>query len=80
MQGLDWIKPKYKCKETQLSIHEEKDLDGLIAASQSNRMTAFLQCLKETYCDPGEILALEWQEIKGNIISIAHPVKGHYTG
>jgi integrase len=43
-------------------------------------MTAFLQCLKETYADPGEILALEWKEIKGNIVSIAHPVKGHLPG
>ena len=43
-------------------------------------MTAFLQCLKETYCDPGEILALDWKEIKGNIITIAHPCKGHYAG
>jgi integrase len=80
MQGLDWIKPHYKGKETELVISDEKDLDGLIASSQSKRMTAFLQCLKETYCDPGEILALEWQEIKSNIITIAHPVKGHYTG
>lgn len=43
-------------------------------------MTAFLQCLKETFCDPSEILALEWKEIKENIITIAHPCKGHLTG
>ena len=80
MQGLDWIKPKYKGKETALVIPDEKDLDALMSASQSKCMTAFLQCAKETFCDPGEILALEWSEIKGNIITIAHPVKGHYTG
>lgn len=80
MQGLNWIKPRYKGKETVLVVSDEKDLDALIAASQSKRMTAFLQCLRETYCDPGEILALEWSEIKGNIVTIAHPVKGHYTG
>lgn len=52
----------------------------MISASQSKRMTAFLQCLKETFADPGEILALEWEEIKENIITIAHPCKGHYPG
>jgi integrase len=36
--------------------------------------------LKETFCDPGELLRLEWREIKGNVISIAHPVKGHLPG
>lgn len=80
MEGLTWTRPKYKAQETQIIVPEEKDLDCLIAASQSNRMTTFLQCLKETYCDPGEILALEWKEIKGNVISIAHPCKGHYAG
>jgi integrase len=80
MQGLQWIKPKYKSKDTILIVAEEKDLDALIAASKSKRMTAFLTCLKETYCDPSEILALQWNEIKGNIIKICHPCKGHYAG
>ena len=80
MEGIVWIKPKYKPQETVLIAPDEKDLDCLISSSQSKRMTAYLQCLKETYCDPGEILALEWKEIKGNIITIAHPCKGHYTG
>lgn len=43
-------------------------------------MTSFLQCLKETYADPSEVLAVEWKEIKDNIITIAHPCKGHLTG
>ena len=81
MEGIEWIKPtKYKAEETILIVADEKDLDCLISSSQSKRMTAYLQCLKETYCDPGEILALEWKEIKGNIITIAHPCKGHYAG
>jgi integrase len=46
----------------------------------SKRMAAFLQCLKETYADPGEALGIEWRDIKGNILTIAHPCKGHLTG
>ena len=80
MEGLNWNRPKYKQEETILVIHDEKLLDALVIYSRSRRMTAFLQCLKETYADPGEILALEWKEIKGNVISITHPVKGHLPG
>jgi len=81
MEGITWTKPtNYKPQETPLIVADEKDLDALIASSQSKRMTAYLQCLKETYCDPGEILALEWREIKGNIMSIAHPCKRHRSG
>jgi integrase len=81
MEALTWTPPKkYKGEEPDIIVPDEKDLDCLINASQSKRMTAYLQCLKETYCDPGEILALEWKEIKGNIIYIAHPCKEHYKG
>ena len=80
MEGMEWVKPSYKGQETILIIADEKDLDCLISSSQSKRMTAFLQTLKETYVDPGEALAIEWKEIKGNIITIAHPCKGHYPG
>ena len=40
-------------------------------------MATFLQCLKETYADPGEILALRWIDVSGNIITINRPVEGH---
>jgi len=80
MEGISWNRPKYKQQDTILIIPDEKLLDALILYSRSRRMTAFLQCLKETYCDPGEILVLEWKEIKDNIITIAHPCKGHLTG
>lgn len=79
MEGLKWTKPKYKVQETLLSISDEKDLDALISCA-SKRMAAFLQCLKETFADPGEALAITRKEIKGNIVQIAHPCKGHYPG
>jgi integrase len=40
-------------------------------------MAAFLQCLKETFADPGEALRIQWIDITGNIITINYPVKGH---
>jgi hypothetical protein len=33
--------------------------------------------LKETFADPGEDLAIEWQEIANNVVTINHPVKDH---
>lgn len=80
MQGITWSKPKYRQEESQVNAPDEKDLDALIMSARSKRMATFLQCLKETYCDPSEILALEWREIKENVIFIVHPCKGHRTG
>jgi integrase len=71
--------PKYRGEESLPFVPDEKELDQLIAACKSRRMAAYLQTLKETFADPGEILRLEWKEIdfKNNIISVNHPVKGH---
>jgi integrase len=42
-------------------------------------MAAYLQTLKETFADPGEVLRLRWidKNDKARIITINHPVKGH---
>ena len=79
MQGIKWNKPAYRQEETTLYIHDEKDLDLLISTA-SRRMATFLQCLKETFADPGEILRLEWIDLKNSTLSINHPVKGHLPG
>jgi integrase len=80
MEKIPWEPPHYKQEETILDIPDEKDLDQLISASQSRRMTAFLQTLKETFADPSEILKVEWRDLKGNILNINHPCKGHLPG
>jgi integrase len=80
MENITWTKPRYKQQETILYVPDEKDLDALTSSTQSKRMAAYLQCLKETFADPGEILRLEWRDIKDNIITINHPVKGHLPG
>jgi len=74
-----WQMPKYTQEETLPFVADERELDQLIAACKSRRLVAFLQTLKETYADPGEILKMEWKDISGNVISI-RPVKGHNPG
>jgi integrase len=74
---MSWDPPKLKQEETLPFIPDEKELDQLIAACRSRRMAAYLQCLKETFADPGEALRLRWVDISNNVITINRPVKGH---
>jgi len=74
-----WQMPKYTQEEALPFVADERELDQLIAACKSRRLAAFLQTLKETYADPGEILKMDWKDISGNVISI-RPVKGHNPG
>jgi integrase len=80
MKGIEWIKPRYRQGETVLIVPEEKDLQQLKNSFHSRRMVAFIQTIEETFADPGEILRVEWKELNGNILTINHPVKGHYPG
>ena len=77
---ITWMPPKYKQKETLPFVPDEQELDQLIAGCRSHRMATFLQTLKETFADPGEILGLQWKDLSGNILSINNPVKGHSAG
>ena len=67
MEKIQWNKPRYTQPESLFYIPAEKELDALIASANSKRMAAFLKCLKETYADPGEILALRWKDLSGNV-------------
>ena len=71
--GVAWLNPD----KSIVFVPEEKELDQVIAACRSRRMSTFLQCLKETYADPGEILRLKWIDLHGNILTINAPVKRH---
>ena len=55
---ITWTRPKYKQEDQLPFVPEEKELDQVIAACKSRRMATYLQTLKETYADPGEILRL----------------------
>jgi integrase len=80
MEKITWQPLKYTQEEALPFVPEEKELDSLIASCQSKRMIAFLQCLKETFADPEEILRLRWIDISNNILTINNPVKGHLPG
>jgi integrase len=77
MLKIKWKPPKYKQEEIIPFIPDEAELDCLIAACRSKRMAAYLQCLKETFGDPSEVLRIQWIDINKNIVKINHPVKGH---
>jgi integrase len=77
MLKMPWEKPRYTQEEILPFIPYESELDALIAACESKRMAAFLQCCKETFGDPSEVLGLRWIDVSGNIITINKPVKGH---
>ena len=79
MQKITWERPIYQQSEIEIVVPDEKDLDLLINAA-SKRMATFLLCLKETFADPSEILAVQWIELKDNVMYINHPVKRHYPG
>jgi integrase len=77
MEGLSWKRPKYKQPEALPFIPAEAELDQLIAAC-GKKLGTFLQGLKDTGADPGELGALQWIDINTESRTIQiRPVKGH---
>jgi integrase len=78
MEGLSWKRPHYTQPETFPFIPTEVELDQLISAC-SRRVGTFLQGLKDTGADPGELAALQWTNINKESRQIQiRPVKNHY--
>jgi integrase len=75
---INWEPPKYQQPESLPFIPLEKELDTLINAS-GKILGAFLQGLKDTGADPGELAAMEWIDVnpQTKTVAINHPVKGH---
>jgi len=73
-----WSPPKYKGPKTTPFIPTEVELDQLIAWV-GKKIGIFLQALKETGADPGELGAITWADINKEIrtTAINRPVKGH---
>ena len=80
MEKIEWTRPKYRQNDAIVFVPDEKELDQLIAACHSKRMATFLQCLKETFADPTEILRVKWIDLHENILTINYPVKRHLPG
>jgi integrase len=77
MEGLCWQRPKYKQPEVLPFIPTETELDQLIAAS-GKKLGTFLQGLKDTGADPGELAMFQWTDINAESRTIQiRPVKGH---
>ena len=56
-EGLTWNPPRYKRQETIPFIPSESELNMLIGAT-GKKLSTFLQGLKETGADPGELSAI----------------------
>jgi integrase len=78
MQDLKWNPPHYRRPQTLSFIPSETELDQLIAAAGKITGT-FLQGLKDTGADPGELGAVRWTDIdrERKTVRINFPVKGH---
>jgi len=77
MEGLTWQRPRYKQKSRLPFIPTEQEIDQLIAGV-GKKLGTFLQGLKDTGVDPGELMKLRWIDIniETRKVSIT-PVKGH---
>jgi integrase len=77
MEGRDWQRPVYRQIKTIPFIPTEDELDQLISGS-GKKLGIFLQGLKDTGADPGELAKLKWKDIntQTGTVSIT-PVKGH---
>jgi len=78
MMGKTWKAPRYKAEESLPFIPLESEIDALINGC-GRQIACFLQGLKDTGADPGELAHLKWTDInyEAKSVSIRHPVKGH---
>jgi len=76
--GLSWKPPRYTRTETIPFIPSEAELNQLIG-SCGKVLGTFLQGLKETGADPGELAAIASKDInsEARTITLNNPVKGH---
>ena len=79
MLKIQWDMPIYAQEDHDPFVPDETELDALINSAKSKLLAAFLQCLKETFGDPGEVLRIKYLDVDTNnkAISIRYPVKNH---
>jgi len=77
MENITWTRPKYTQTESFPFIPTEQELDQLISAA-SKTIGTFLQGLKDTGADPGELAKLRWTDVNNETRTVnITPVKGH---
>jgi integrase len=72
--NIPWNPPTYRFERKLPWLPTELELDQLIAACKTRKAT-FLQTAKETGARAGEIWALEWTDLNGNILTVNTPEK-----
>jgi len=79
MLKMSWDMPTYTQEDHDPFVPDETELDALINSAKSKLLAAFLQCLKETFGDPGEVLRIKWSDVDTNnkAIRLRYPVKNH---
>ena len=77
-QKKSWDPPRYRIVSVMGYVPPEKDLNDLIAAMPKAK-SAFLQGLKDTGADPGELGAVRDIDVNRTAMTVAinYPVKGH---
>ena len=78
MLDKTWEPPIYRIPESFPFIPLESEIDALINGC-GKKIACFLQGLKDTGADPGELARLEWTDIniEAKSVTIRHPVKRH---
>jgi integrase len=76
LNNIKWTPPKYTQIRKLPFIPLEKEIDEFIACT-GKKMSALLQCLKETGARIGEALRIDWIDIdfEKHVININHPEK-----
>jgi integrase len=76
-KGYRWIRPKFKREDKPIFLPLESELDALIANTR-DKLSVFLQLLKETGADSGETWKLRWIDIDVERKTVAiSPTKNH---
>ena len=76
-KGMIWSRPKFKRVDVRIFLPLESELDQLIANTRE-KMSVFLQLLKETGADSGEAWKLGWIDVDVGRKTVAiSPTKNH---
>jgi integrase len=74
-RGLSWIRPRFTREDKPIFLPLEAELNALIANTKQ-KLSIFLQFLKETGVDSGEAWKLRWIDIGQKTAAIT-PTKNH---
>ncbi len=75
--GLSWIKPRFTREDKPIFLPTENELDQLISNAR-DKLSVYLQFLKETGADAGEAWKLRWIDVNAQNCTVGIiPTKNH---